>query len=352
MKKIYFPGLNGIRAIACMMVFAGHFNTSFSIRTGTAGESMLANGVTCFFTLSGFLITSLLLNEKRSTGKINLPNFYLRRILRIWPLYFLILVIGWFALPYVQVPGEQTSYFLFYLFFLGNFAFNMTHCIWIVNPLWSVAVEEQFYAFWPLIVEKRRVLLACLTFLGTFLLVKVVAKYSGGDGLYYLLNLTRFDCMAIGGVIACLNFRQSRVLKPLLHPVAQWLAWGLFVLWFFRPLRVFSFIDNETFAILAGVLILNVSSNPRTVLTLENPVLNYLGKISYGLYAYNMPVLYLWHYFIPVQTMEQLPLWNFTLPFIVLGVNVFVAHCSYHYYEKWFLKVKTRFGHVSGPAAA
>jgi peptidoglycan/LPS O-acetylase OafA/YrhL len=350
MRKIYFPGLNGIRAIACMMIFYGHFNTSFHIHSEQSQHTILTNGVTCFFALSGFLITSLLLQEKKWTGRIHLGNFYLRRMLRIWPLYFLIILIGWFAHPLVAIPGERTSYFLYYLFFLGNFAFIARRCIWIINPLWSVAVEEQFYAFWPLVMDSSRVLRSCLVFLFTFLLVKIVARYSG-TGFYYFLSLTRFDCMAIGGILAGLNFRQWPGLKLLYHPLVQCTCWALFALSFFRPLHLASFIDDECFALLVGILILNVGTNTRTLLTLENPALNYLGRISYGMYAYNMPVLYCWHYFIPADRIAQLPLLSYGTPLLVLSINIFVAHCSYHYFEKWFLKAKLKLGHMSSAMA-
>ena len=350
MRKIYFPGLNGIRAIACMTIFVGHYSTSFSIHSTLSIPAMLANGVTCFFVLSGFLITSLLLQEKKWTGKINLGNFYLRRVLRIWPLYFLVIAIGWFAFPFVAVADEHSSYFLYYLFFLGNFAFNAQHCIWMINPLWSVAVEEQFYAFWPLIMDSVRVLRSCLVFLFAFLLVKIVAHYSG-TGFYYFLSLTRFDCMAIGAVLACLNFRQWPGLKLLYHPLVQCICWGLFVLSFFRVLHIVSFLDDEFFSLVVGIIILNVATNKRTMLTLENPALNYLGRISYGIYAYNDPVLYCWHYFIPAKVTESLPAWSYTTPLLVLTINILVAHCSYHYFEKWFLKVKLKLGHLASAMA-
>ncbi|HEY4109816.1 acyltransferase [Puia sp.] len=348
MRKIYFPGLDGIRAIACIMVFFGHFNGAFGIRTLLPEHLIGSNGVTCFFTLSGFLITSLLLQEKRATGKINRANFYLRRILRIWPLYFLIIAIGWLTFPYVQGTDERPAYFLYYLFFAGNYAFAAMRGIWIINPLWSVAVEEQFYSFWPAVVDSPKVLRSCGVILATFLVIKFVARDSS-EGFYYFIRYTRIDCMAIGGIIACLKFRDSALLRPLLHPLVQWTCWGLFAYAIFRPLHLFSFVDDEVFSAITAILILNVATNPRTVLTLENPVLKYLGRISYGIYAYNLPVLYLWLVCIPGEKTRMLPQWTYTLPFLLLGINVLVAHLSYHLFEKRFLKVRVRFGHLSSP---
>jgi peptidoglycan/LPS O-acetylase OafA/YrhL len=96
MKSFYLPGLNGLRAIACMMVFYSHFNLNIGKLYGFRFHDIELGsfGVTCFFTLSGFLITTLLLQEKKDTDRINFRNFYVRRILRIWPLYFLVLLIG------------------------------------------------------------------------------------------------------------------------------------------------------------------------------------------------------------------------------------------------------------------
>ncbi len=348
MRKIYFPGLDGIRAIACTMVFFGHFSSSFGIETNIAENSILNNGVTCFFTLSGFLITSLLLQEKKGTGRINLGNFYLRRILRIWPLYFLIIAIGWIAWPYVHTPGEQQNYFLYYLFFLGNYAYASMRCIWIINPLWSVAVEEQFYAFWPLLVERSRVLQRCLVFLAAFLLIKIIAWHSD-QAYYYFLRHTRIDCMAIGAILGCLNFHKSAILRPLFHPITQAICWGLFVFSLFRPLHFRSFVDDECFSVIVGILILNVSCNPRTLVTLENRVLRYIGRISYGIYAYNIPVLVAWQYLVPAERTKMIS--PYLLTVLVFGVNILIAHLSFHFFEKWFLKVRARFGPVSTAVA-
>jgi peptidoglycan/LPS O-acetylase OafA/YrhL len=344
MRKVYYPGLNGIRAIACMVVFYGHFKISFGLVPSI--QPLLDNGVTCFFVLSGFLITSLLLQEREWSGRISLGNFYLRRIFRIWPLYFLVILIGWFAFPYIQIPGELPTYFSYYLLFLGNYAFVAGRCIWIINPLWSVAVEEQFYAFWPLIMgAKAKILRICVTFLATYLFIKFVARHSN-EGYYYFLNQTRFDCMAIGGILASLNHQRSVLLHALRHPIAQCLAWFLFAWSIIHPIHLSSFIDAEFFSCIAGVVILNVATNPQSILTLENPILNQVGKISYGIYAYNLPVLYCWHYFISAETIARIPFASYSLPWIILTLNVGIAYFSYNYYEKWFLKAKDKLGYM------
>src|SRR5690606_12891158 len=118
-------------------------------------------GVNFFFMLSGFLITYLLIKEKEFTGTIHVPNFYVRRILRIWPLYYLCVAVGFIGFALLKkisgAPLEENANAWYYLFFAANFDIMHT---WPEKPdalllsvLWSVAVEEQFYLTWPLILR-------------------------------------------------------------------------------------------------------------------------------------------------------------------------------------------------------
>ncbi|WP_293893625.1 acyltransferase [Flavobacterium sp.] len=175
-NKIYLPGLNGIRAIAALSVVFSHINNKLDYYSLPKSELLdLANfGVTMFFTLSGFLITYLLLKEIEKTGTIDVKKFYMRRILRIWPLYYFYLIIVIFlnGIQNVEWP------ILFYIFILPNFktSFNgviatvvgSENLVYMVGHYWSLGVEEQFYAFWPWLVKKPKILFKFLVFFPIF----------------------------------------------------------------------------------------------------------------------------------------------------------------------------------------
>ncbi len=164
--RIYFENLDALRFFAFLGVFLNH---SFHTTTAAVKESSIHQfvselfinaelGVNFFFVLSGFLITFLLLNEQQLKGKIHIGYFYMRRFLRIWPLYFASVFFGFVIFPYLksllgQVPTETASPFL-YITFLPNFdtLYNGSPDASMLGVLWSVGIEEQFYLIWPLLL--------------------------------------------------------------------------------------------------------------------------------------------------------------------------------------------------------
>ena len=164
-NKVFFPNLEGLRFFAFFVVFVNHATHSLgyfnhSNKYAFINLHFFKNGdlgVSFFFVLSGFLITYLLLKEKELSGKINIKNFYLRRILRIWPVYFLVVALCLIVFPRLGnlVPGwfpisVDTSSLnpLFYLTFTGNFDYLVNGISNVmIGVLWSVSIEEQFYLF-------------------------------------------------------------------------------------------------------------------------------------------------------------------------------------------------------------
>ncbi|MBU3715366.1 MAG: acyltransferase, partial [Ferruginibacter sp.] len=165
MKSNYLPGLNTLRFIAAFFVVISHANISL-YKLGVYAECNFAflnrggDAVDFFFTLSGFLITYLLLHEIKKTQTVSVKSFYLRRVLRIWPLYFFLVFIGFILLgliyPYLyKKPFFETSVidlFLMFVFFVPNYAAK-NYMVGLLNPLWSIGVEEQFYIFWAPLVK-------------------------------------------------------------------------------------------------------------------------------------------------------------------------------------------------------
>ena len=353
--KVHFKGLNGLRAIAALAVIVCHVNLNLSLfgLKRLPYYDLAGYGVTLFFALSGFLITYLLLEERATFGSISLRSFYYRRILRIWPLYYLNLILCIIILRYSGIPTPG----LVYYFVMAANVPNMTgHEIFLLGHYWSIGVEEQFYVFWPLVVSNtRRLGRSLLVFLALFACVKLAAWgvwfwTHGGVGLPRLVvEHFRFHCMAIGGLAAILWRQRSdfsqRALTILFSTPVQLIAWSPVVLAALNRFHVASIADNDLFAVASAVLILNVSCNPRSIVSLENRFFDYLGRISYGIYVYHGPVIFfaglmLHHLAVPGK-------WKLVLAYVVvILMSIVVAGLSYEYFEKRFIDLKKRFSPV------
>ncbi|MDB5097835.1 MAG: hypothetical protein JWM80_2256, partial [Cyanobacteria bacterium RYN_339] len=296
----YFPNLNGLRFVAALVVVLHHVAMQKAeLGYASAWDSPVVRqagglAVTFFFVLSGFLITHLLLKERAEHGRVDVGRFYLRRVLRIWPLYF-----GVVALAFAVVPGwlpgtapwPGFGVLALYLFFLPNFLAPSLPTVPYAGHLWSIGVEEQFYLLWPWLVRRgvdvaQLCALAVLWFLvlRSGMQVAVQFLHVGGEWVpraQYLLERTRIDCMAMGGLgAAWLAAGKARAL--LARPVfwgaclaVPLLLWTDLDLWAYR---------TDVFAALFLVLIAQFAYRPEAVPNLERRPLVYLGKISYGLY--------------------------------------------------------------------
>jgi peptidoglycan/LPS O-acetylase OafA/YrhL len=359
---VYFPNLNGIRALAASMVVVHHTaELSGILKFHNAWDFprivlMGHLAVVAFFVLSGFLITFLLKTEMTNTGKINVPKFYLRRALRIWPVYYTVVLAAFVVIPqfpFFRVPqwsdylndGLALKVWLFVLF-LPNIAQAMLVPVAYASPLWSVGVEEQFYLTWPIVLRDLR-----LTSMGHFylLLIWLFAEYALKVALQFS---TSYNFQVFGVVVACFNFfpllvgalfatllfeRQKAVLKLLYTPAAQWLSLlGLLAMLISNVQSIIPF------SVFFGVGILNLASNPRPLFRLEWGPLNYLGKISYGMYMYHQ---------IAVVAALQLVRPQSAAASIGAGLlaylgSIALAHLSYTLMEQPFLRWKTGFAVV------
>ncbi|MCW3071661.1 MAG: putative acyltransferase [Bacteroidetes bacterium] len=367
-KKIYFPGLNGIRFIAVFLVILDHlelFKSYFKLRTlwPESYSSHLGQlGVTVFFVLSGYLITYLLLEEKKESG-INIKNFYIRRILRIWPLYFILMILGFFILPhfsFLTVPVYQDVHvdfwqkFILFFFFLANVAFVYFPTVTFANVLWSVAVEEQFYLVWPHFVKrfKNIFFMLCACLLLYMILKGILAFNIGGLGSHKLLKLldrTRFSAMIIGGMGAWLIFKgKESIIKLVYHPALQLLCYTLFLVLLLNVIRLpyFELIKNELTSFIVAIVLVNISTNPSSLLKLENRYLDFLGKISYGMYIYHSIIavicLKVFMLFYPSSSVAYM-LWSAGLLLSTCLFTVLVSQLSYKFIEQRILRQKRKY---------
>jgi len=352
-KPVYLPGLNGIRAIAALIVITSHvdeFSYLFNKQElGFRAKDMAQYAVTLFFVLSGFLITYLLILEKNRFKTIEFKKFYMRRILRIWPVYFLIvLIVGCLVSIGGILPEDKSNlpHILYYIFFIPNVPFALGGTFAALTPLWSVGVEEQFYAFWPLLMNKaKNIPKSLLLFIGIYLAMKITLQYSPFSSVYHVFYITRLDCMAIGGLGAYLVLSQHKLLNIIYSKPMQIACWALFIGSIgIHSFHVFSILDHEIYSLIFLILIMNISTNRRTIIKLENKPLRFIGKISYGMYAYHMLFIFLLGKFMP-RLLAGIP--NAPAMLIVYALTLILtvtfSYLSYQFFEKRFLKMKRKY---------
>jgi len=364
--KVYFPNLNGLRFIAAFMVIIHHLEQMLSIFgydnywDNKIIKSIGGLGVELFFVLSGFLITYLLLTEEGRTKKISIRSFYIRRILRIWPLYYFIVILAFFILPYMplwNIPKYSVSFklnsFVLYILFLPNIFYNSYGIIIpYVSQAWSVGVEEQFYLIWPLLMKFfKNKFMIFMSVIVIYVLIKFIGFRFVKHFVFWNTYLQSFrlfwssfqiDCMAIGGLFSYLLFKNHKLLSFVFNKFVFGITLLLtFVLIYFSV--NLSFFSQEIFSILFGIIIINLSANKNGLLLFENRLFNFLGKISYGLYMYHVIVIVSC-----IQLFRYLDLlkYHMMLLCICLLFTIILASLSYLIFEKQFLELKRRYSIV------
>ncbi len=308
-------------------------------------------GMCIFFLLSAYLITELLQRERQSTGDVHLRAFYVRRILRIWPLYFLALLLG--ALVSRMGPQEWIGPWrmLSFLFLAGNWytAFR-GYATNPIAPLWSISLEEQFYLIWPGIAKlggRRALLLASFIVipvgLGTLFYLR--AKGVAMQPALWTNSFVQFPMFAIGALLALFLRGRTPSITPLLRPVvfclgiALWLvADGHFKILWGVPGGAALCLGSALAAL--GCVAIFLSLLGVSARNVPGPLI-YLGKISYGLYVFAP--------FSGIVLARILPGVSLSLGWAIvlqLTTTIILASLSYRYFEKPFLRLKRRFEFV------
>lgn len=366
-QKIYFPNLNGLRFIAAFLVIIHHIEQLKSISNfenywgkipfiGIIGKL----GVILFFVLSGFLITYLLLMEEHSFKKISIRKFYVRRMLRIWPLYFLIIILAFFVLPHIDLftlpgYGKDVIYsdlllklFLYAIFF-PNLVLSLLGIVPYASHTWSIGTEEQYYLVWPIILKyfkKYRIILMLFIIFSYIAFAKILSSHYS-DILPYKNVIKEFwssfniDCMAIGGIYAILLFQKSKFLKLILNNTVFYLTVTLVIFLMLKGIYI-PYVHYESYSVLFGIIILNFATNDKIKISLENKLLNYLGNISYGLYMYH-PIGIVLALAVSISIGFITNWLIYPLSFVL---TIILAGFSYKYFESFFLKFKDKFSIV------
>lgn len=338
----YIKQLDGLRALAVISVMLFHLGVPFF----SAGWL----GVPMFFVLSGFLITGILINNKEKTHRFK--NFYIRRSLRIFPLYYFYILVVFLFCAYLGVA--DTNPWWWYLTYTQNYFYSLNNFRYVsgqeLGHTWSLAVEEQFYLLWPVVV------LLCSRYVSV--IIAITLCFASISTRYYLTTYTNIvafaplfssmDMLLVGGLLAysSTNYKAFKWLSIIMFSVGA--------LWTFMIIKYDMFVfgwhhgitgPNQSFYIsttllFAGIIGM-VSSGKIKASILNIRPINYLGKISYG--------LYMWHPFvnIVVDVVLYRGYFNYINGNLVIAtkliLTVIVASLSFHILERPFLKLKDRF---------
>jgi len=353
--KIHFKGLNALRFYAAVSVVVHHIMYNPRVWYGlpdlpdTVGRFFIngTDAVHLFYVLSGFLITYLMLVEREKTGTVSVKKFYLRRVLRIWPLYFALILATALLLPLIitnfKNPLATPLLAILLVFFQGNIAFILYYPFPPLEHLWSIAIEEQFYLVIPHIGKSGanlvKVFIAIIVFWWS--LMAITGWLMPDNFFTILITYTRYDCIAIGGLFACVYYFKYDVLKWIYHPVISGLSVVVMVLIaVFLPETIG--IPYTVFTALSfGVLILNVATNERFFLKLDYPWLEYVGNLSYGIYMVHPFVLLI--FLNAVHTHMTEPIYQFAIYPAIITATIVLSWLSYQYFETPFLRLKDRF---------
>jgi len=322
----------------------------YPMHTGTLG-------VTIFFVLSGFLITYLLLSEERAYKTIHVRQFYMRRMLRIWPLYYLIVLVAFFLLPYLPmfiIPDygkivifqDFSLKLLLFILFLPNVSLALFGFVPFVSQTWSVGTEEQFYLFWPWVfkmVNKYRasVLFILIVVYHLFLHLLDLGYFNflpNKKLVKLLLEAFNFDYMAIGGIFSIWLFEKNRILKIVLNNFIFYLSLILFLALWLNSVSI-PYFYFQAYSLLFALIILNFAANENLHISLEHSVLQYLGKISYGLYMFNSIAIILAIEF--ASSFNSVSNWMI-YPVSIL-FSILMAAVSWQYIERYFLRSKSKY---------
>lgn len=364
----YRPELDVLRFCAFLAVFVVHsavypvsellahhiplWAAEIELSVARAG----AYGVDVFFVLSAYLITELLLREKQEKGKLDVKSFYIRRMLRIWPLYYFFVPLV-ALVPFLNpLHAFSARYVAAFLLLAGNWSFVLFG--WpnsVAVPLWSISVEEQFYLLWPPMVSKlsrRKIILSAIGMVILANAVRVWALWRHSTSQQLWGNtFAHLDSIAAGILIAAL----LRGAAPKIAMVWRFaLLVGAATILSIRGHYVTILPDDALgwrgtilgyplVTVACAVIVLAFIGTP-----LRSSVLIYLGKISYGLYVYHLMCIAICDRVLP----EGHGLLNvFLNKSLALGLTISIAALSYAVLEQPFLRLKRKFTYVQSRPA-
>jgi peptidoglycan/LPS O-acetylase OafA/YrhL len=346
----HIAALDGLRGIAVLAVMAYHFSLGHLPYAGRLFGSGWT-GVDLFFVLSGFLITRIL-NESKGRHQFFL-NFYARRTLRIFPLYFGVLIVVFGVIPkfvsleslHLNSPGGELPFWLYYS--------NIAVCLYgwpaaAMGHFWSLAIEEQFYLVWPLIVwslSRRRLLHFCVAIIAAVNLIRVLAVFAHVSAVMTTyLTPFRIDTLLIGSAAALLVRSHPLIARRFARPVL--IGSGMILVWMIAARSGLSPTDAVVRAagypllgIFFGSAVLSAATGGGIFTSaLSLKALTHAGKYSYGMYVFHQLLKDVWDAIFPVASIGLL-----AHAACATAATFGVAYLSWNLYEVHFIKLKRFF---------
>jgi len=357
-ERVYYPSLDSLRGIACLLVvFTHNFGFTKFFFFGWLSVDL-------FFVISGFLITEVLLITKDRRNFIG--NFYLKRFLRVVPLYYLVLAFFFFIAPLIKnFPLDLSDYIAnqwWFWAFLQNWFLifhNFGHTTSVIWHFWSLGVEEQFYILWPwviLLLKKPKYL---LIFSGMLLLAVIATRftlwtYHIQDLNYFgLYTFTRIDGICIGSMLALLKYIHSDFLRKYDSIVVLTLA-GFNFLFFFlnrqndNTLPYLAIVGYTTFAVMIAMLVFETIREENKIINfvLSFSFLRFIGKISFSFYVLHWPVYQVFYGYTSGRIRKNFQITEHTVQMatsiILTLAGLIVSIFFYYFFEKQFLKLKKK----------
>ena len=360
LERRYFASLDGVRCLAILPVVF-HHSTPRPLE-GLAGKGPL--GVHLFFAVSGFLITTLLLRERRQTGAIQLPHFYARRALRIFPLYYLVLVVYVLRAVLVLEPSPMREHFIGNVIYFSTYTSNFMVDYGVAHPVifafaWSLATEEQFYLVWPPALRLLGGRLSPALLAAALLVVDLGAERGAlrallGAGVLFsaVTSISTPICLGCLAALALEAPGGFRMLGPLLcHRIASPLAlagllalvaWGAPLLW----------IHVAMVALVASVC---VREDHGLRALFEQPLVARVGVVSYGIYLFHVGVIAAVRMALPSAWLGEGVAGMVAVFAASAALSFGLASVSYRYFEGPLLRLRQRFrapGTAEGAAVA
>ena len=368
-KKQYFQNLDATRAIAFFFVFAAHgfVSTNPNVLNDSLFESINTYGklgflgLEYFFVLSSFLITWIAIEEYNNNGYFKLKAFLIRRALRVWPIYFLVVFVAYFGFYFLKYVLDynlnELPNILNFIFFMVNFYTidNGTSYLFFLVFLCSISIEEQFYIFWAFLLKYFFKYLKYLSFLLIFISLIFRTYYTivePVNNILYFHTLSAFGNFGVGSLIALMSFKKTNLFNKIksftFFKSSTIYLLFLFSLIFYNVIfsnSYFVIFERLFYSLIFGYIIIEQAFNNRAKIQFgKSKSLSYLGKISYGLYIYHGVVITLLVYILNAFSIKDSIIFTIIIyPIIILLATSFIANFSYKYIELWFLKMKKKY---------
>ena len=370
-QKVFFKNLDALRFVAFLFIFLGHaLDTDSGLIRNSDIYSWVKNYVYIFgqtgfsfaFVLSSYINTWVILEERQNAGHFKPWLYYIRRAIRIWPLYFLVLFIGFVVLPFgmelMNQPYQEVTNPWYFILFVGNFYLiehGWTHSP-IISVLWSVSVEEQFYIFWPflLIVFRKREKWLFALLLIIFALTTM--HYYGTDTNLWFHTLFLLGDITLGAVFAFISFHRNWGFNRLQNLSRNTIIgiYGLFIISLLLYRQIFDLLLPDTinliiekmfYAVILSYFIFEQNFGKHSFFKFGKlKTLTYLGVISYGLFCFHEIGLLIGNQVLIRSSLES-NIWAFLIlkPLIAFAIILPISHLSWNYFEKPLLKLKKHF---------